>query len=80
MKYPTRCRIVDVDGTGYRVGPYTAATPGVSKPHTGKEGWAEKAVEDDGVTITLDDGTVLCGSECWWEPLNEDKEDGQRNK
>ena len=67
IKYPIRCRIVDVDGTGYKVGPYFAATPDKSKPHIGKEGLAEKT--SDEVKITLDDGSILYGHQCWWEPI-----------
>ena len=76
MIYPTRCRILDVTGqtlTGTDIG---IASPPVSMPHVGKEGLAEKVtgVFDDApdypaVRITLDDGAVLWGFECWWEPL-----------
>ena len=67
IKYPTRCRIIDVDGTGHKVGPFLSRTPEESKPHVGKEGLAEKKA--DMVVITLDDGTKLLGYECWWEPI-----------
>lgn len=68
IEYPTRCRIIDV--TGQEVFPgIEGRTPDESKPHIGKEGVAE--CSDDGwtVRITLDDGTILFGCECWWEPL-----------
>ena len=67
MKYPCRCKIVDVDGLDHRIGPFTAATPELNKPHIGKLGIAEKVKGK--VRITLDDGTVLLGSECWWGKL-----------
>jgi hypothetical protein len=66
MKYPTRCRIVDVSGNEVFPG-LTANTPEISKPHIGKLGLAEKI--NDIVRITLDDGNLLYGYECWWEPI-----------
>ena len=68
MKYPTRCRIIDVDGTGYQVGPHLAKTPDISKPHIGKEGLAAIG-KNNMVVITLDDGNIIEGCDCWWEPL-----------
>lgn len=72
MKYPTRCEIVDV-GEDVHVGPYQCRTPDKSKPHIGKQGLAER----DGVNvkITLDDGNILWGSECWWNPIPKKPED-----
>ena len=65
-KYPVRCKIVDV--TGEEVFPgIEGRTPDESKPHIGKMGVAEEAGET--VRITLDDGTIIWGSECWWEPI-----------
>lgn len=70
MRYPVRCRIIDV--TGFELIPgLIANTPDVSKPHIGKEGIAERADDGINVKITLDDGTILYGYECWWEPLEE---------
>ncbi len=66
MKYPTRCRIVDVTGEEVLPG-IIGNTPDVSKPHIGKEGLAERV--DRYIKITLDDGNILMGYECWWEPL-----------
>lgn len=67
-EYPTRCRILDV--TGQEVFPgIVGQTPEVSQPHVGKEGLAELDEVGDNVRITLDDGTILWGFECWWEPL-----------
>ena len=42
-------------------------TPTVSKPHIGKYGLIEE--DGDTVKITLDDGTILRGYECWWKPI-----------
>lgn len=67
MKYPVRCRIVDAELVGHHVGPYEARTPPQSKPHIGKHGLAE-LIEGTHVRIALDDGTVLGGEDCWWEP------------
>ncbi len=67
MKYPTRCRILDVTGEVFRPG-IERRTPEVSKPHIGKEGLAEEV--GDNVRITLDDGATLWGYECWWEPVD----------
>lgn len=67
MRYPTRCRIVDAEGM--TLGPWNLGTPLVSVPHIGKEGLAEMVDNDTAVRITLDDGVVLYGSECWWVPL-----------
>ena len=68
IKYPVRCTIIDV--TGMEVFPgIEGNTPDVSKCHIGKEGLAEKVPE--GVRITLDDGSILFGYECWWTPLKE---------
>ncbi|KKM62245.1 hypothetical protein LCGC14_1466570 [marine sediment metagenome] len=63
--YPTRCRIIDVAGevwNGIRI-----RTPAASRPHIGKEGTA--ALDGGCVRVTLDDGTVLMGYDCWWEPI-----------
>ena len=71
IQYPTRCRIIDVTGVKQRFGKkeYTLNTPDKSKPHIDKEGLAEK-VDSLNVKITLDDGTVLMGYECWWIPIS----------
>jgi len=67
MEYPTRCRIIDV--TGKEVFPgIEGRTPDMSKSHIGKEGIAEK-LDEWTVRITLDDGAILYGYECWWTPL-----------
>ena len=76
MNYPIRCKIVDVvdhpDSDAAKVFDavgVTLNTPDVSKPHIGKEGLAEET--DKGVRITLNDGTIIWGSQCWWEPMKE---------
>ena len=70
MIYPTRCRIVDADGEEFLPG-LICRTPEISRPHIGKHGLAEMI--DDGwtVRITLDDGNVIMGYECWWEPIEQ---------
>lgn len=76
MTYPTRCRIIDIEGMALGDG-WVAKTPDVSKPKVGKEGLAELVANPDSpfgedVRITLDDGSIIWGYECWWEPI-EDK-------
>lgn len=67
IKYPTRCEIIDV--TGEEVFPGVIGnTPDVSKSHIGEFGVAEK-IDDLNVKITLDNGVVLMGYECWWRPI-----------
>ena len=70
IKYPTRCKIIDVTGIEVMPG-IKGRTPHISKPHIGKKGLAE--IIDDDVRITLDDGNILWGYECWWIPLNRKK-------
>ena len=65
IKYPTRCEIIDVTGIEVLPG-REGRTPDESKPHIGKEGLAERVGDD--VRITLDDGCIIYGHECWWEP------------
>lgn len=68
VSYPTRCKIVDV--TGQEKYGVALRTPDESKPHIGKVGIARLVDAHGGqlVMITLDDGTVIGGHECWWEP------------
>ena len=66
--YPTRCRIIDIDGKVI-MGRVVAKTPAQSLPHIGKCGLAE-LVDTDRVRITLDDGNIIWGHECWWEPVD----------
>jgi hypothetical protein len=71
MKYPVRCKIIDVTGVEVLPG-MEGRTPDVSKPHVGKKGTAYNSRE--GVTIKLDDGSILHGHECWWTPLEEESQ------
>ena len=81
ITYPTRCLLIDADGSVYReirdsigrVIQICRKNPEPSKPHIGKKGIAER-LDKDGVQvvqITLDDNTVILGSDCWWLPLDE---------
>jgi len=75
IKYPVRCKIIDV--TGYTYYDIPMKTPDGSKPHIGKTGIARKITYEPQVDdmfdwyieITLDDGTIIYGHECWWEPI-----------
>ena len=64
--YPVRCRIEDVAGQEMAPG-FIAATPKVSVPYIGAEGDAE--LIGDNVKITLDNGAILYGYQCWWTAL-----------
>ena len=68
-KYPTRCKIVEADNQEVSSGIITK-TPDASKPHIGKTGLAEDIPGRCSPRITLDDGTILWGYECWWIPLH----------
>ena len=69
ITYPTRCRIIDIAGEEILPGVF-AQTPEASRPHVGKTGTATKLPGAEGVRIVLDDGTVLWGHQCWWEPID----------
>lgn len=64
-----RCVIVDPKGTPIPGSPFVAVSPPASLPHIGKFGWAELYDDNHQVRITLDDGTVIMGSDCWWEQV-----------
>lgn len=66
MEYPTRCKIIE--GTGLTFFGLSCATPEESLPHIGKEGTAEE-LSDGTIKITLDDGNIIYGSDCWWVAL-----------
>lgn len=66
MKYPIRCQIIDVGGEEIYPG-IIAKTPEISKPYIGQLGVARRLL-DGNVRITLDNGVVLMGYECWWSP------------
>ena len=68
IKYPCRCKIIDISGELLAPG-IVAATPDISKQHIGKLGLAESV--DEYVRITLDDGNIIYGYECWWTPIKE---------
>ena len=80
IKYPTRCQIVDVFDRGGRLDSkgrhWQYKTPEESKPHIGKFGLVEKYFAKeygDTVRITLDDGNIIYGYECWWIPIRDKK-------
>lgn len=69
VEYPTRCEIIDVTGLNHPNFPnYRMNTPEKSKPYIGEHGLAERV--DGDVRITLDNGNILYGYECWWKPIN----------
>jgi hypothetical protein len=75
IKYPVRCRILDVTGDTFLGTPIK--TPDISKPYIGEEGIAREIFfepkEGDMfnwyIEITLDNGVIIYGHECWWEPI-----------
>ena len=81
VSYPTRCMVVDAEGNVIKEVVDTqgngvqilAKTPEESKPHIGKKGLAELIPDGKYITvrITLDDGNIIYGHECWWVPLDE---------
>lgn len=83
ITYPTRCQIVNADGLPYVPIPgMMKRTPNRSLRHIGKKGLAEEVPWPFGmaaglnsvVKITLDDGAVIYGHECWWVPIEESKD------
>lgn len=75
LRYPVRCRIVDVTGEEVLSG-VEGRTPDKSRQHIGKVGTAE-LVDAGTVKITLDDGSEIYGHECWWETLEPEADDGR---
>ncbi len=72
-KTTVRCIIIDpVVENIYQDKPYVAIAPEESLPHIGKYGIAE-IVDGYHAKITLDDGNVIYGDECWWKPVTESK-------
>lgn len=68
--YPVRVRIKDVTGKIWNG--MAIATPEESMPYIGKEGLAEKIPDPEieyAIRITLDNGHIIYGHECWWEPI-----------
>jgi hypothetical protein len=68
LTYPCRCKIVDATGIEVMPG-FMGRTPNISQPHIYQFGVAEKT-DGFNVKITLDDGTILMGYECWWTPVD----------
>jgi hypothetical protein len=77
LEGPCRCMIIDPNGMTLYPYPrrriadpphFMATCPPDIKQHVGKKGFAERTMPGE-VRITLDDGTTLCGSECWWIKL-----------
>lgn len=74
-----RVKVVKAAGTEVLPG-IQAADPEAARPHFEKLGWCdEEAVPwpDEYPTyanpkITLDDGSVIWGYECWWTPIYTD--------
>ena len=66
--YPTRCVIVDVEGTLIGEGGFVRKTPDASMPYIGEKGTANR-MKGGNVKITLDCGKVLMGYECWWKAI-----------
>ena len=71
-----RVRVEVVSAEGVEVFPgVIGADPAVAKPNIGKLGWCEEDAEVPGMPgylnprITLDDGTVIWGYQCWWKPI-----------
>jgi len=78
IKYPTRCKIIDVTGMKHPTLDADMLTPDESKPHIGKTGLAEYISDNDmpfggRVKITLDNGNIIYGDECWWVPIKENE-------
>ena len=77
MQRSIRCVIIDIDGEviSSEYPDVVARTPEVSKPYIGERGVAE--AEEWGIKITLDNGNIIYGHECWWMPEKEyDKREG----
>lgn len=68
-----RVRIVPVSGTEIAPG-VVGNDPTPARQNMNKEGWCDETAfcEDLGYSnpkITLDDGTVIWGYQCWWSPV-----------
>ena len=75
IKYPTRCQIIDVFDAV--IGGLQCKTPEDSKPHIGKYGLAEEI--DNEVKITLDDGNITYGYDCWWIPVKNKEKTNEKS-
>ena len=84
MTYPTRCKIISAYGEEVLPGIITL-TPDKSKQHIEKMGLAELVPSNiiEGMTeqvrITLDDGMIIWGFECWWEPIETREKNAPNN-
>jgi len=71
-----RVKIIRAGGTPLGLGGLTAADPEKAQQHFDEFGWCEpNAKYESSYTnprITLDDGTVIWGFECWWTPQTTD--------
>jgi hypothetical protein len=70
-----RVKVVSVAGTEVFPG-IIGADPDAAKPHFEKYGWCDEEGRPDPLEpsyinpkITLDDGTIIWGYECWWTPV-----------
>lgn len=70
-----RVRVVSVAGTEVFPG-IIGADPDAAKPHFEELGWCDEDGHPDPLEpnytnpkITLDDGTIIWGYECWWKPI-----------
>lgn len=74
-----RTRVKIVRAAGMEVVPGTiAADPPKAQPHADELGWmtmepAEALGGRPNPKITLDNGTVLWGYECWWDYVREER-------
>lgn len=76
LPYPCKVLIIDVDEPDTVVlwNGMAIKTPEASKPYIGKVGIVERVadptlIDYDTVRITMPDGHVLWGWECWWAPI-----------
>lgn len=72
-----RVRIEPMQGVPIKVGDVeaVAADPPQAQAHMYQEGWCEYDAPCEALggagnpKITLDDGTVIWGYQCWWHPV-----------
>jgi hypothetical protein len=69
-----RVQIIQAGGSPLPVPGVVAADPATAVPNFGKYGWCEMnafcpALGEENPKITLDDGTVIWGYQCWWQPI-----------
>jgi hypothetical protein len=66
-----RCKVIDPRYAEYPGYSHKFVAPRKSLPHIDKLGYAERG-NDNVIKITLDDGNILYGYECWWEEVVEE--------